>query len=124
MKDRGEERKVKGPKGLFQGEEHPEVEGTTGQTRRGNSPGHEWVQLAPNMGAGGSHFQATSDSEEEEEEDQQGCEESEQQEEQWEGEQAEEVASERVTVKKTESETDMEDESGTEEGAQIDREEV
>ena len=83
------------------------------QTRRGKGPGHQWVQLAPNMGAGGSSPRATLDSDAEEEE-QQECEECEQ-----ESEQAEEVESERVTVKMTEeveTQTDMEDESGTEEG--------
>ena len=79
-----------------------EAEGeTTGQTRRGKGPEHEWVQLAPNMGAGASYPQATLDLEDEEEE-QQGCEGSEQQEKQQEREQAEEVESERVTVKRTE----------------------
>ena len=56
-------------KGLFHGKGFWEVE-TTRQIRKGKGPGHEWLQLAPNMEDGGSHLQATLDSEEEEEQQQ------------------------------------------------------
>ena len=60
--------KGKDQKGLFKGGEYWEVEEGTRQTRMEKGSGAGWVQLPPNMGAGGSHFQATLDSKEEEEE--------------------------------------------------------